>query len=79
MKEAEEIFKYIVEEIHSIIMATVDEKNRPITCAIDIMDYDESGLYFLTSRGKGFYKRLKENNNVALSAMKGNSTLGRVT
>lgn len=26
MKEAEEIFKYIVEEIHSIIMATVDEK-----------------------------------------------------
>lgn len=79
MKEAEEIFKYIVEEIHSIIMATVDEKNRPITCAIDIMDYDESGLYFLTSRGKGFYKRLKENNNVALSAMKGNSTLGRVS
>ena len=55
MKEAEEIFKYIVEEIHSIIMATVDEKNRPITCAIDIMDPTESRLYFITSKGKGIY------------------------
>ena len=61
MKTTEEIFKYIVEEIHSTIIATVDENNRPVTCAIDIMDYDEGGIYFLTSKGKSFYKRLKNN------------------
>lgn len=79
MKTTEEIFKYIVEEIHSTIIATVDENNRPVTCAIDIMDYDEGGIYFLTSKGKSFYKRLKNNVNISLSAMKGNSTLGTVS
>lgn len=78
MKVREEIFKYIVDEIHSVIIATIDEDNLPITCAIDIMDYDEEGLYFLTSKGKGFYKRLKNNKNISLTAMKGHDTLNTV-
>ena len=51
--------KYLTKEIHSTVMATVDENALPVTCAIDIMDYDENGLYFLTARGKNFYARLK--------------------
>ena len=47
--------KYLVREIHSTVVATVDENGLPMTCAIDIMDYDENGLYFLTAKGKGFY------------------------
>ena len=39
-------------------MATVDENGLPVTCAIDMMDSDENGLYFLTAKGKGFYDRL---------------------
>ena len=46
--------KYIVEKIHSTVFATVNREGRPVTCAIDIMDYDESGLYFLTAKGKNF-------------------------
>lgn len=44
--------KYLVEEIHTTVMATVDNKGLPVTCAIDIMDYDDTGLYFLTAKGK---------------------------
>ena len=50
--------KYLTEEIHSTVMATVDENGLPVTCAIDIMDCDENGLYFLTARSKNFYARL---------------------
>ena len=70
--------KYIVEKIHSTVFATVNREGRPVTCAIDIMDYDESGLYFLTAKGKNFYERLKYNENIAFTAMKGEDTLSCV-
>lgn len=73
--QARNYLKYIVEEIHSTVFATVDSAGRPVTCAIDIMDYDESGLYFLTAKGKNFYDRLKANENIAFTAMKGEGTL----
>lgn len=73
--QARNYLKYIVEEIHSTVFATVDSAGRPVTCAIDIMDYDESGLYFLTAKGKNFYDRLKANDNIAFTAMKGEDTL----
>lgn len=73
--QARDYLNYIVEEIHSTVFATVDSEGRPVTCAIDIMDYDESGLYFLTARGKTFYDRLKANDNIAFTAMKGEDTL----
>lgn len=70
--------RYLEKEIHSVIMATVDENGLPVTCAIDIMDSDENGLYFLTAKGKGFYDRLKKNGYAALTGMKGNDTLSCV-
>lgn len=73
-----EYFAYLVNEIHSVIAATVDESGRPVTCAIDIMDYDESGLYFLTAKGKNFYRRLKEREYIAFTGMKGEDTMSRV-
>lgn len=44
--------KYLVEEIHTTVMATTDANDLPVTCAIDVMDYDDNGLYFLTAKGK---------------------------
>ena len=43
--QARDYLKYIAEEIHSTVFATVDSQGRPVTCAIDIMDCDEDGLY----------------------------------
>ncbi len=72
------ILKFLEKEIHSVIMATVDDSGLPVTCAIDIMDSDENGLYFLTAKGKNFYGRLKKNRCIALTGIKGNDTLSCV-
>ena len=69
---------YIVKEIHSTVFATIDKEGYPVTCAIDMMDYDENGLYFLTAKGKNFYSRLQANEHIAFTAMKGNDTLSCV-
>ena len=74
----QEYFDFIVNQIHSAVFATVDGEGRPVTCAIDLMDYDENGLYFLTAKGKNFYDRLKANENIAFTAMKGEDTLSCV-
>lgn len=76
--QAIDYLKYIVDEIHSTVFATVDQEGRPVTCAIDMMDCDENGLYFLTAKGKSFYRRLKQNAYVAFTAMKGEDTMSRV-
>ena len=44
--------KYLQEEIHTAIAATIDDGGLPVTCAVDIMDADENSLYFLTAKGK---------------------------
>ncbi len=71
-------FEFLVKEIHSVIATTVDENNQPVTCAIDIMDWDKNGLYFLTAKGKKFYKRLKNKGYIAFTGMKGNDTMSRI-
>lgn len=76
--QAIDYLNYIVDEIHSTVFATVDQEGRPVTCAIDMMDCDENGLYFLTAKGKSFYRRLKQNAYVAFTAMKGEDTMSRV-
>ena len=57
---AKDYLDYIVNEIHRTIVATVDDEGLPVTAAIDMMDSDEKGLYFLTAKGKGFYDRQKK-------------------
>ena len=61
--------KVLQEEIHSVIVATVDEKGLPVTRAIDIMLVDEESLYFITAKGKAFYKQLIETKYVAMTGM----------
>ena len=69
-----EYLEYIVNVIHTTIVATVDDEGLPVTAAIDIMDADENSLYLLTARGKGFYDRLVKRQFLALTAMKGEDT-----
>lgn len=58
---------FLEKEIRSVVMATLDDRGLPVTCAIGIMDSDEDGLYFLTAKGKGFYARLKKDGFAALT------------
>ena len=50
--ETRKYLSYIVNEIHTTVAATVDDEGLPVTTAIDMMDSDENGLYFLTAKGK---------------------------
>ena len=46
--------KLLVDEIHSTTVATIGSDVHPQTRIIDMMYYDEEGVYFLTTKGKAF-------------------------
>lgn len=69
---------YIVNEIHTTIVATVDDEGLPVTAAIDMMDCDDDSLYFLTAKGKGFYDRLIKRQFLVFTGMKGEDTMSSV-
>lgn len=72
---AESYLRMIQQDIHSVVFATTDGNNFPVTCVIDIMLADKKGLYFLTAKGKSFYERLKKQPIISITGMKGNDTL----
>ena len=51
--ETKDYLRILREEIHSTVIATVDEKGRPVTRVIDMMLADEHSLYFITVRCRG--------------------------
>lgn len=63
-----EYVKLLVEELHSTVAATIGEDGHPQTRVIDMMLYDEAGVYFLTAKGKAFYEQLMQQEFLALSA-----------
>ena len=73
--KAKDYLTFIVEQIHSAVVATVDEEGLPVTCVIDMMYADDSGMYFLTAKGKNFYQRLKDRGYLALSGKNGENTM----
>ena len=75
---AKEYLDYVVKEIHTTVVATVDDAGLPVTAAIDMMDTDGDSLYFLTAKGKGFYGRLMKRPFIAFTAMKGEDTVSSV-
>lgn len=58
-------------EIHSTVMATVNDKGHPVTRVIDVMLVDDTTFYFLTAKGKEFYRQLTAQKYIALSGMTG--------
>ena len=75
---AKDYLTYVVKEIHTTVVATVDDEGLPVTAAIDMMDTDGDSLYFLTAKGKGFYDRLIKRQFMAFTAMKGEDTMSSV-
>lgn len=58
----------LVNKFHSATMATIGADGHPVTRIIDLMLWDESGVYFLTAKGKSLYTQLMEQKFIALSA-----------
>lgn len=56
----------LLREIKSVSFATVDENGHPQVRIIDVMIVEDEKLYFVTARGKDFYKQLTHKKEVAI-------------
>ena len=65
----EECLKILIEDIHSTVIATIDDHGHPVTRVIDIMYEDGDTFYFMTGRGKDFYEQLKAQKYISLTGM----------
>lgn len=65
----------LAEDFHSAAVATIGADGHPQTRIIDMMLYDEQGVYFLTAKGKAVYAQLMEQGVIALSATKGKKSV----
>lgn len=70
MMTRNDYLKLLVEDIHSTTVATIGSDGHPQTRVIDMMLWDEHGIYFLTAKGKAFYTQLMQQGFIALSATK---------
>ena len=64
-----EYLKKLVDEIHSVVLATTDELGHPQTRVVDMMYQDGKTVYFLTANTKPFYQQLKNNPYVAITGI----------
>lgn len=67
---AQNYMKILVEDLHSAVVSTIGGDGHPETRTIDMMLWDDEGVYFLTAKGKNFYKQLMEQKYLALTAVK---------
>ena len=58
----------LLREVKSVTFSTVNG-GEPASRIIDVMLVDDDGLYFVTARGKAFYRQIDEVPTVAVSAM----------
>lgn len=68
--QTKDYLKLLVEQIHSAVVAAIDTDGRPQTRVIDMMLWDDKGVYFLTAKGKAFYEQLMKQKYISLSATK---------
>ena len=70
--------KTLVQEIRSVVVATVDEAGNPHTSVMDMMLEDGQTVYFLTASSKSLFKRLKDDGRASVTGMtQGNGTMER--
>jgi len=67
----------LLRNIKSVAIATV-YKDRPEVRMADVMLHEDGKLYFLTARGKPYYKQLKANPEISIVAMDENYVSARV-
>jgi uncharacterized pyridoxamine 5'-phosphate oxidase family protein/NAD-dependent dihydropyrimidine dehydrogenase PreA subunit len=64
-----EYLQFLQKDIHSTAMATIGSDGHPQARIIDIMLADDTCLYFITAKGKEFYRQLTEQKYIALTGM----------
>lgn len=68
--DAERYLRFLHEGIRECAFATIGADGRPAIRIIDLMLHDRDSVYFLTARGKNFYRELVEQRFVAVTGQK---------
>ncbi|WP_308557051.1 pyridoxamine 5'-phosphate oxidase family protein [uncultured Lactobacillus sp.] len=61
----------IIACFHSVIFGTVDQNGEPHTSIVDLDFREDNRLIFATTNKKNFYRNIKGNNRVCLTALRG--------
>ncbi|MBQ9275053.1 MAG: 4Fe-4S binding protein [Succinivibrio sp.] len=76
--QTEDYLRFLCRQIHTVVLASLDENLLPVTAAVDIMEARKDSVLFLTATGKGLYRRLSQHPQVALTGLKGEDSLSTV-
>ena len=74
----EEFLDLIVNCFHSAIFGTVDQNGDPHTSIVDLVFNEEGRLIFATTNQKSFYRNIKGNNHVSITALRGRATTSSI-
>lgn len=59
----------LLREIKDVSFGTIDEYGNPQVRIIDVMYVEDNTLYFLTARGKNFYREIKKNPKISICGL----------
>ena len=65
--ETKDYLRILKDDIHTTVMATMDSDGHPVTRVIDVMLEDGNTIYFLTAKGKAFYRQLMEQKFISIT------------
>lgn len=68
--KTEEILNRLQAEFHTAVFASIGDDGHPQVRAIDIMLAGKTSLFFLTARGKEFYRQCMNQRYIALASVK---------
>ena len=63
----------IVRDVQRVVIATVDDAGMPETRAVEMLDADAEGLYFIVDRTTAFYAQLMARKSLAFTGVQGAS------
>lgn len=75
--DTKDYLQLLKNEIHTTVMATLDQDGHPVTRVIDVMLVDDTTFYFITAKGKEFYRQLMDQQYVAVSGVCGGEGLDK--
>ena len=75
--ELDKILDVLVNEIHTVVLATNYKQNNPVTTAIDLMLLDNQKIYFITASGNDLFDRLECTHYVSLTGFLKENTMCR--
>lgn len=70
-----DFLSYLQKNIHSVVLATIDDSGKPETRIVDLVLLKDYKLYISTTKNKPFYHQLIKNPYLSIIGQEGSSTM----